>query len=357
MSYGPLNKVEYTLYSGTSARSYYFDQHGYKGDGVEVLPYTMADTQSTPGQYPYGNRLVIDCINSGSISEFFGYGGIPPWSVPAANSAYGRFRESALGSESQVGAALAEWRQSLDMITSRASQLAESARALRRRNFAYFLHYWKLGRYSNRRHPDFSKAKKAADLWLEYSFGWKPLMGDILSACEQISEPPPKDKTYWGRATDRSSTYTHGWLTWQHWSQITHWVGGRVKLTNPNLFLASQLGLVNPLSVAWELIPGSFVADWMFDIGSFLGSMSDFVGTEVTGAWHSSLCKFRDSCWTTGGSSTPAVASGAGFRRRLGLYRPMPNLEIRRNLGTSIARAANAVALATQVLTRPTRIG
>lgn len=355
MPYGPLSRTNHTVFPGTAARSYYFMQSGYKGDGKEVLPYTMVRTVGTPGMYPSGATLYIDSPNSYSIYDFLGSGGIPSWSVPAANSAYSRFREKALGSESSVGAALGEWRQSLDMITNRASQLVVSIGALRRRNFAYFLYYWKLGKYRNRRDPDYSKARKAADLWLEYSFGWKPLLGDIKSACDQISEPPPADASHVGWASDTFSRVVPSWLTWQYYSHVTHWVGGRVKLTNPNLFLASQLGLVNPLSVAWELTPGSFIADWMFDISSFIGSMSDFIGTEVTGSWRSSLCDFRDASWV--GNGAAATSSGVGFVRRSGLYRPMPNMEIRRNVGESMNRAANAVALVTQILTQPDRIG
>lgn len=332
-------------------------RYGYKGNGIEVLPYDMKTCYSTPGTLPNGGPNRIDAPNSYPIYEFSSSGGIPSWSVPAANSAYSKFRDLALGDTSSVGAALGEWQSSLGMIKNRASQLAVSARALRNRNFAYFLHYWKLGKYRSRRDPDYNKAKKAADLWLEYSFGWKPLMGDIKSACDQISEPLPINDTSVGSASRTQITsQIVGSLDYRRISWVKHWVGGRVKLTNPNLFLASQLGLVNPLAIAWELIPGSFVADWMFDISSFLGSMSDFIGTQVTGSWHSSMCRYAESKVPTNGG-TGALANGVAFIRRTGLYRPMPNMEIRQNLGTSINRAANAVALATQILTRPTRIG
>ncbi|DAD52330.1 maturation protein [ssRNA phage SRR6960803_13] len=355
MPHGSLVRHSETNFPGTYFRSYYKDQRGYRGDGKEVLDYTMLECRSTHGSYRYGNPAYIDAPNSYSAYDFMSTAGLPSWSTPAANGAYEEFRESALGEQSQVGAALAEWEQSLGMIGRRARQLAQSVNALRQRDFSRLLKVWKA-----RPHPRHSRAageaRKAANLWLEYSFGWKPLLGDIKSACDQISDKVPDGSRHQGsRSDDQTYTIPVGWATYRYRSTVTHYVGGYVKLTNPNLYLASQMGLVNPLSVAWEATPGSFIADWMFDIGSFLGAMSDFIGTSVTGAWRSSICRFHDTMDITNG--TPAFAIGVAFVRRSGLYYPMPNLEIRRNVGSSINRAANAVALVTQALTSPDRIG
>jgi hypothetical protein len=51
-----------------------------------------------------------------------------------------------------------------------------------------------------------------------------------------------------------------------------------VRVDNPNLHLAQQLGFINPLSVAWELVPFSFVVDWFGNVGQVLASFSDFAG-------------------------------------------------------------------------------
>ena len=36
----------------------------------------------------------------------------------------------------------------------------------------------------------------------------------------------------------------------------------------------NQLGLLNPVSLAWELVPWSFVVDWVLPIGSVLSALS-----------------------------------------------------------------------------------
>lgn len=351
----PLSRSKTTYFPESYPnRSYFMERSGWTGDHVTPLRYDAQECFSHRGSYPNGNGYFVDAPNSFSSYEFHVHNGIPSWSVPSANSAYSSLREALLGSESQVGAALGEWRSSLSMIANRASQLAASASALRRRNFADLLDAWRSGPHRPGT-PEHGKARKAADLWLEYSFGWKPLLGDIKNAADQISAPMPDAIARTVSRSDSEVTYEqYYYLVGNYHRNISHRMGAACKLVSPNLFLASQLGLVNPLSVAWELIPGSFVADWMFDIGSFLNSMSDFIGTEVINPWRSSYLGFSDSLGGPGGS--PALCNGWGMVRRPGLYQPMPNREIRRNVGESITRATNAVALATQALTQPRRI-
>lgn len=47
----------------------------------------------------------------------------------------------------------------------------------------------------------------------------------------------------------------------------------RFKINNPDLLLPAKVGLTNPLSVAWELIPFSFVVDWFLPIGKYLDAL------------------------------------------------------------------------------------
>lgn len=347
----PLSRERSTYFpQGYPSRSYYMGRFGRTGDHVAPLRYDALECFATSGSYPNGNAFYIDAPNTTSVYDFLVYDGVPPWSRPAANQCYGELKEAIVGSTADLGTALAEWESSLGMIAGRASQLAQSASALRRRNFADLLDVWRAGPH-RRGTPEHGQARKAADLWLEYSFGWKPLLADIKNGCDQISEPPPKPRKSYGSASDSNVHYSvSGGITRNFHANVTHRMGAESELVNPNLYLASQLGLTNPLATAWELIPGSFVADWMFDISSFLGSMSDFMGMQITNAYRSSYLSFSDG-WTPG-TGISAVVQGWAMTRRPGLYQPLPNLEFRRNVGTSLNRAANAVALATQVLTR-----
>lgn len=338
------------------ARSYEYYQLGNKEDFHTPTAYTMYRCYATDTTNSWwgGPFRIIDAPNSTSIHRFFASGGTPWWSQPAANAAYEDFRDRALGSTSSLGAAFAEWQQSLGMITQRAIQLAQSARALRRRDFPALYRAWK-DRPHPRRSRNRERARKASSLWLEYSFGWKPLLGDIDSAMEQMCEPfPSSHETGHARSsyTKTIDNMPGGWS--QESSVISHWTGGYVVLTNPNLFLYSQLGLINPLSIAWELIPGSFVADWLFDVSSFLGSFADFAGCSVERSWQSHKCEYSDLAYSMFGTTT-CRGWGVGFLRGHSLIRPFPNRQVQANLGTSLSRALNATALATQAFLSLTR--
>ena len=356
---GYTNQETPQVYDPTIRRSHMtaveIPQDGIKSDFVTPTDYRMHVCNATSGElfglYPwYG----LDAPNSESLYYFETYGGTPPWSQPAANAAYENFRNAALGTTSQLGAAFGEWRESLGTITARGTQLATSFSALARRDFSAALRAWK-SRPHPRQSPLRRKADEASRLWLEYSFFWKPTMDDIHSACEQMSEPLPSESYSGSRSTSISvetATGPYVFRTMSH--DIRHETGAFVVLENPNLFLASELGLVNPLSIAWELIPGSFVLDWLFDIGGFLGSFSDFAGVKVERPWQSHKLTYSDTL-RMNISTRSCYGRGVGFIRDNSLIRPMPNLQVEANLGSSLTRAANAIALATQAFLSLTR--
>jgi hypothetical protein len=55
-------------------------------------------------------------------------------------------------------------------------------------------------------------------------------------------------------------------------------LSGRVVVTNPNLFLANRLGLLNLPGVAWDLIPWSFVVNMVTNAAQMINSVTDFIG-------------------------------------------------------------------------------
>jgi hypothetical protein len=81
---------------------------------------------------------------------------------------------------------------------------------------------------------------------------------------------------------------TSGTLPWQshqnvgdgrHGFRIVVWYG----VTNPSAVKAAALGLTNPLSVAWELTPWSFVADWVLPIGQLIDTLDAYNGKSFIG--------------------------------------------------------------------------
>jgi len=52
----------------------------------------------------------------------------------------------------------------------------------------------------------------------------------------------------------------------------------RYTISDPALKQLAQIGITNPINLAWELIPYSFVIDWLIPVGKFLESLDALVG-------------------------------------------------------------------------------
>lgn len=179
---------------------------------------------------------------------------------------------------------LAEYSQSLEMMIRRLQQVSRFTRALLRRNPFEMMDA--LG-YSSKR-PHRPLHKRLADTWLEWSFGWKPLINDIYASIDLLQTPikAVHVKTSKGFnvafvqliTSNPALIYTRRTVTGTDFCTM----GCEVTINNPNLYLANNLGLANPAIVVWELIPFSFVVDWFVSVGEFLNSGSAWYGLTVT---------------------------------------------------------------------------
>lgn len=352
----PRVTYEVSYYSSPpGVRNYARSQEGVYGDKKTVYPYTFYRTKSFGIQTNSFNGIsvAIDAPNTRSLYYLQTYAGLPPWAQPSYNKCYSRFKESVNGeAEALLGATIATWRQSSDMITKRLLSLASAAKALRGGNFKAFLSALRVPAKSKHKNKVKALPDEFASLWLEYWFGWSPLVADIYAAIDVLQGPVP-----YGAAKGRAKAYDN-WSSdspYENrttWTLVRHQILADVVLENPNLWLANQLGLVNPLLVIWDIMPMSFIADWFFDVSGFLGSFTDFLGLSInnpcvthTGEWYDTVV--WKQWYMTGGTQT---CIGNYMRRHTTLLRPLPNTQFRTNLGSSITRAATAASLLTKLL-------
>lgn len=233
-----------------------------------------------------------------------------------------------LGANAAIGETIGEYKQLQDMLGTKFRAIAGSLKQLTRGNLAgailalgqpvstglgsRLLKKYKGAPVANRRTKARRKANlssptvtkvapfsAASKIWLELHFGWAPLVKDIYAVIDLLT-----NSTLTGVATGKASktipwTYVKdtypGGAKYSH--RGVHKTRYRVlcqtdwRVVNPNLWLASRLGLVNPASIAWNLIPLSFLIDWFASVNQVLNEWSDFLGVETSNSFYTVTCR------------------------------------------------------------------
>lgn len=265
----------------------------------------------------------------------------------ASNIAYERL-VSKIGSRAEMLLSLAERKQAASMITQRALQLARIGNALKKRNMIALSDALGRRKGSSKR----LTIKDPAKTWLEIQYGWKPMISDIYSALEVLERPYPSVKVTGSAKVpfERSENLPlgrPGKTSYVHKGYFICRKTAYVAVENDLLFSLNQAGVLNPVSLGWEMIPYSFVADWFIPIGDWLRSYSDFVGLQQVAVCESML-GFSEGTQIYG-YALPNTGTLNGTRAMM--YQRLNSLTGTqlvfhglRNI--SLARAASAVALA-----------
>lgn len=199
--------------------------------------------------------------------------------------AYLNARLDARDGKVNLAQAFAERVQVANMVNSTARRLAYAVRSLRQGNPLGALRAF--GAVDAKKRAEQLRGKHIASQWLEIQYGWKPLLSDIYGVLQEL-DPTTQRVCYIanGRAVEqalRRRTSSSG--VWQiKWRDKTK-INCKCKLfftvDDFPILRAAQLGLTDPLTLAWELLPWSFVVDWFLPIGDYLQSLTALQGITV----------------------------------------------------------------------------
>lgn len=161
----------------------------------------------------------------------------------------------------------------------------------------------------------------AGSLWLEYRYGWLPLLSDIYGAVEMIEK---EDDGSYGRYAIRASaryrrdlanTAKYDATIGRYYtipSTTENILNGELQVkirldakvdTTAYLRLVDS-GVLDPLLVAWEKVPYSFVVDWFLSVGQFLEASNAMMGLTYQGGSITRFMYTHETCETKLGKTT-----------------------------------------------------
>jgi hypothetical protein len=165
----------------------------------------------------------------------------------------------------------------------------------------------------------FGSGRDLANGWLEWQYGWRPLMNDVFGAAEEAFNIVLKViKTFRASAIQPLSGLGNierfiGENSWHVTSKGSGKQACRfvVTLELPGATL-DRWSTLNPVGLAWELIPYSFVVDWFYDVGSFLRNAETALlyDTRFVSGYVSQLYVYDGTEEAYGGQRIPP---GSGF--------------------------------------------
>jgi hypothetical protein len=223
------------------------------------IPLALVRGPFRGSQFSNSNAMMADLIRKAKDAE---------WSVPTF---------------------IGEGRQTVNLVLNAARTIGSAYRDLRRGNFVGAMGSLGIqGTASERRRYyrqyGVDPTRAAANAWLAATYGWRPLVNDVYNAAQTLAETVNRPENTESRVTSYTSVTDHrifpGYVIGVSPSIVSRresiqkesWKGiWRFRPTSLDSW--GSFGLLNPASVAWELLPFSFVVDWFLPVGRYLESL------------------------------------------------------------------------------------
>lgn len=200
----------------------------------------------------------------------------------------------------------------------------------------------------------FGVLKTAGSAWLAYTYGAKPLVQSIYATAEEsIRIVINKMERVKARANDYSYKPKRVYVStvygalyrdlrkWECKTSVTLGITYRGAAPDWDNFTS-----LNPVSIAWELLPYSFVVDWVYDIGGYLRAVETgmLYANRFVQGYQTNLIAYKGEIYQsfnytsapTGTNLWTGSVEGLGMQRSVLTQYPSLDLPILKvNLGSS----------------------
>lgn len=189
------------------------------------------------------------------------------------NKAIGKIPTRINGTQFNLPLFMAEWRKTASMVTDLAHDIANKMKNTRSR-------------------------RELQNMWLEYRYGWRLLVRDIYDALcalhdtrlnRSVMEVKARaTKLYDLPLVTRGELQGTRYMLSGYKTSYTlkqDWLLGldlciRFRERSSALGTLQQFGITNPIGLVWELIPYSFVLDWLIPVSDYLTGLDTWVGKD-----------------------------------------------------------------------------
>lgn len=293
--------------TGRTIKKVFYERSPKRASSRSPNYYSMSATRGDGDPFDYRNDYYIGSSSYTQVVTGYAYSAksplLPPrldWSDNDEIHLINNLKERSRGSDFNMGVFLAEGHQTLNMITDSAIRIARAMRLVKRGNIVGAVHEMsksasqttklrtrltRKGLWSSQLRAN--ATRQLSSNWLELVYGWLPLLGDIQSGSELLAHQ--LNVPFRQRVVARRSNHLD-----PSWNQYGNPLGGAevqslctgqiVAYFSEPESIPKLLGLTDPASIAWEVTPFSFVADWVAPVGDYLearGYASQLWGTFV----------------------------------------------------------------------------
>lgn len=329
--------------------------------------YERSDFGRTISTYTSGATKRTDYLSNPQASDYAAGSGLWSGYIPrhladasneAQTTALNRLTDGKTegGTQASFGSALLQMRSTLSDIGRLSTALLSGTKHAMEGNWKSALGAFGLSQRD-------ASIRGVAEKFLFVNYGIMPTVGDLKDLHAVMSDHAKKSKflTVSGKATrSENRSGTSGYNQWTTSVDTTARCKIRAVVIDPVIHSLSQNGLINPLSIAWDLVPYSFVFDWWLPIGDILRGYESSLGLQFVSGYISQTTNGYahmidiERTLENGGrayGSTPTKDVGFHFTRSALDRFPMPDMYVKKRWA-STWRGAEALALYAQTIRR-----